>query len=191
MTRQKQKGYTSEHLLRDRPDTYAAIVKLSAEKGQLAIADLLGVTHEIVGVVQEREKIAVSIEREARSAQAKRLSVAAFEAVGERISDPVSRKKIAARDLAGIAATANSVAAQLDGDATVRIDVRVSAVPAQAATVDWVSRLRSAKAMGRAGEKMGAETGIVGELSGAGAARTEERDSGGVLPDVLPEDSSI
>lgn len=173
VSKREQKVYCAARLKQKRPDIYRAIVKLSEMgHGQLAIQEVLGVNTALVANVQAAESVEISMGKAARSREHKRVDVLATEALVERIADPVARKKIPARDLSSIARNASQVAAELDGEAQVRVDVRVSAVPLEDSLKAYVGGLRSARApgMGSGAEKLPpGKMGAGAEVAGTAA----------------------
>lgn len=166
VSKRAQHTYDASRLKREREDIYHAIVVLSGYGlGQLAIAEALRVSHHLVRVVQEAENCAVAILRESRSRMNKRVAAKADEAIEEKLNDPEERAKIPVRDLSVVSRNAHATAMELDGEATVRVDVRVSAVPAHDALNAHLARLRSAATqalgMGLAGEILPAKKGAV------------------------------
>ena len=167
VSKRQQHTYDASRLKEERQDIYHAIVRLSGwGVGQLAIAEALQVSHHLVRVVQEAENCAVAIAREQRSRRNKRLAAMADEAIEERLASPVARREIPVRDLSTVSRNAHATSMELDGEATVRVDVRVSAVPPHDALNAHLTRLRSAGTqalgMGLAGEISAPKKGAAG-----------------------------
>lgn len=93
--------FTGARLFDRRPETYMAVIALTAEGlGAIRIGKLLKVSPNTVLAVREREGDCVDIEKERISRGGRNIARMCIEGLEEALSDPVQREKISAKDLA-------------------------------------------------------------------------------------------
>lgn len=158
--RESHGEFTGERLFAREPEKYRLVVSMLAERiGLIRIGRVLGLSPNTVRAVQEREGVAVDIEKKGLGAKAWQAAHLAIEGVIEDLSDPRTRHRIETRDMALIGAMMADKALLLNGEANVRLEVRISS-PDHDDFNNYIERLRSV-GTGLGEGKDGANAGVV------------------------------
>lgn len=165
-TRIEERGrFTGERLFSSNPKLYGAIAKLLArgQMGYREIADVCEVSVNTVCGVAFREGLPIETIRERLGRVGLDVARLTLEAMLELLSDPESRKKIPAKDLAVMHGIAVSNAQLLLGGATARIE---SSQPASPGHADYLAFLRNVTPTGLSAGNPGANSGAPGAPDG-------------------------
>jgi hypothetical protein len=174
--------YTGERLFSQRPETYSAIVQLSAAGlGALLIAELLHVAPATVLRVRDREQVPVEIEKTRLSKLARGIASLTLERILEIVSDEKRCQKVSVKDwgiLFGILAEKSQL---FSGGPTGRTEI-VDGEPGQEQVVRYLQKLRDAWRMSSGGG-MGGAKGALPAAAGAAPGPAEAAASvAGVAP---------
>lgn len=171
--------FTGERLFSSNPKLYRAIAKLLA-RGETyrEIADICQVSTQTVTGVAYREAIPVETLRERLGRVGFDVARLSLEALLELLSDPVTRAKISAKDLAVIHGIAFNNAQLALGGATARVELRDIAEPGHADYLRMVQQAEQAAAQAKEPKNV-TGTGSCGETPETKGAALPAPDAAG------------
>lgn len=169
--------FTGERLFAQRPETYQWIVSLLAEHvGVIRIGKLLKVSPNTVRAVQQREGIAIDIEKKRIAELCHQGAALAFEGVIEDLSDPVKRGKIPTRDKAVAGAVMVDKGQLLAGEATSRLELHEIKTPDHDDFNAYIAGLPNLTRLG--GENAGQKEGAAVASEGGGMPVADSKSDG-------------
>lgn len=120
--------WTAERLLVRKPEIYRAVLRLIArgDFSHLECANTLGISAHSVRAVLKREGIAVALGKERLGHEWADVAGQAARIVNQKLSDPDEVREMSALQVATVGAIATDKSLLLGGDATVRLDHRVT-----------------------------------------------------------------
>lgn len=148
--------FTGARLFSSKPETYKAIIKLTAEGiGAIRIGKILGVSPNTVLAVRAREPESIDIDKKRLSGLSREAARMCVEGIIEMLCDPEQVKEMSIKDKGIVFGILAEKSELLSGSPTQRVQ-NIGTPPAQEVIeyMEWL-RCEYAKRIGLEGEKVG------------------------------------